>query len=144
MNASRPILFDNCRLAFPDFLAEGALLADEGHIQAIWIHEKPSSVPANAQRIDGRSLILAPGLIDIHNHGGVTHDFVTGDPEGNNIALKYHADNGVTAMLATIMTETPEQMASCLKALGDQHRRSRVRHRSVAHQRDGRASRERF
>jgi N-acetylglucosamine-6-phosphate deacetylase len=122
MNASRPILFENCRLAFPDFFAEGALLCDGGQIQAIWITEKPSSVPANAQRIDGQGLILAPGLIDIHNHGGVTHDFVNADPEGNNIALKYHADNGVTAMLATIMTETPEQMAACLKTLGDQHR----------------------
>jgi N-acetylglucosamine-6-phosphate deacetylase len=122
MSASRPILFENCRLAFPDFIAEGALLADGGQIQAIWINEKPSSVPSNAQRIDCRDLILAPGLIDIHNHGGVTHDFVNADPEGNNIALKYHADHGVTAMLATIMTETPEQMAACMKTLGDQHR----------------------
>lgn len=115
-------MFENCRLAFPDFLAEGAALCDGGKIEAIWIGEKASSVPASAQRIDGRGLILAPGLIDIHNHGGVTHDFVNADPEGNNTALKYHAENGVTAMLATIMTETPEQMAACMKTLGDQHR----------------------
>jgi imidazolonepropionase-like amidohydrolase len=61
MNAPRPILFENCRLAFPDFLADGALLAEGGHIQAIWINEKPANIPANAQRIDAHGLILAPG-----------------------------------------------------------------------------------
>src|SRR5439155_568707 len=99
MSIPRAILFENCQLAFPDFFAEGALLAERNHIEAIWINEKPSNIPAEAQRIDAKGLILAPGLIDIHNHGGVTHDFVTGDPEGNNLALKYHADHGVTAML---------------------------------------------
>ena len=122
MNVPRPILFENCRLAFPDFLIEGALLTERGQIRAIWMNDKPSNVPADAQRIDAQGLIVAPGLIDIHNHGGVTHDFVTGDPEGNNTALKFHAEHGVTSMLATIMTETHEQMCRSLQTLGEQQR----------------------
>jgi N-acetylglucosamine-6-phosphate deacetylase len=126
MSVPRPILFENCRLAFPDFLAEGALLAERGRIQAIWLNEKPSNVSADAQRIDAQGLIVAPGLIDIHNHGGVTHDFVTGNADGNNAALKFHAEHGVTSMLATIMTETHEQMCACLQTLGEQHRSGRI------------------
>lgn len=126
MKAPAPILFENCRLAFPDFLIEGALLTERGAIRAIWFHDKPSNVPAEAHRIDAHGMILAPGLIDIHNHGGVTHDFVTGNPEGNNAALQFHAEHGVTAMLATIMTETHEQMCVSLKTLGEQHRAKEI------------------
>ncbi|MFZ4695692.1 MAG: N-acetylglucosamine-6-phosphate deacetylase [Verrucomicrobiia bacterium] len=114
-------LYFNCRLAFPDFLAPGALLTRGGAIAAIWIGEAPSGVPKGARRVDCRGLILAPGLVDIHNHGGVTHDFVAAHAKGNNLALRFHLENGVTAMLATVMTETHEQMCAALRLLGDQH-----------------------
>jgi N-acetylglucosamine-6-phosphate deacetylase len=118
---TRPLLFKNCRLAFPDTLVEGHLLAVDGAIAAIWISEPPSALPKGTRTIDAQGLILAPGLIDIHNHGGVTHDFVAANAKGNNLALRYHAENGVTAMLATVMTETHEQMCAALNILGDQH-----------------------
>jgi N-acetylglucosamine-6-phosphate deacetylase len=119
---SKPVLFKNARLAFPDFILEGSLLTENGIITGIWISEKPSSLPGNCRVIDCEGLILAPGLIDIHNHGGKTHDFVAANPEGNNAALRFHADNGVTSMLATVMTETHEQMTAALQLLGEQHR----------------------
>jgi N-acetylglucosamine-6-phosphate deacetylase len=117
-----PLLhFTNARLAFPDFIAEGELLVSEGKIAAISIGEKLGNIPPAARRIDCQHLILAPGLIDIHNHGGRTHDFVGGDGEGNNVALKFHAEHGVTSLLATVMTETHEQMSAALQMLADQH-----------------------
>ncbi len=116
-----PLLFQNVRLAFPDFLAEGALLTDRDRIAGIWIGEPPTHLPPNVRRIDCQNLILAPGLIDIHNHGGKTHDFVAANPDGNNIALRFHLEHGVTSMLATVMTETHEQMSAALKTLAEQH-----------------------
>src|SRR5262249_7150261 len=119
MNTAPPrsTLFHNCRLAFPDFLSEGALLIQNGMISAIWIAEPPSGVPASALRVDCQNLILAPGLIDIHNHGALSHDFVAADANGNNTALRFHCEHGVTAMLATVMTETHEQMSAALKLM---------------------------
>ena len=114
-------LFTNAQLAFPDFLLEGELLVESGSIAAIAVGEKLSSVPSSARRIDCQGQILAPGLVDIHNHGGKTHDFVAANAEGNNVALKFHAEHGVTSMLATVMTETHEQMSAALKTLGDQY-----------------------
>lgn len=116
------LLFENCRLAFPDFIAEGALLVEHGKISKIWIAEECSEARANIRRIDCGNHILAPGLVDIHNHGGMTHDFVGANGDGNNVALKYHAENGVTAMLATVMTETHEQMSAALEMLGNQNK----------------------
>ncbi|PYI84815.1 MAG: hypothetical protein DME26_12655, partial [Verrucomicrobia bacterium] len=120
-SSPRSTLFYNCRLAYPDFLAEGALLAENGTIAAVWIAEPPSHVPVAAQKVDCQNLILAPGLIDIHNHGGLTHDFVAANANGNKVALRFHSEQGVTSMLATVMTETHEQMCAALKLLGDQH-----------------------
>lgn len=120
-SSPRPLLFKRCRLAFPDALVEGSLLSVDGAIAAIWLGEKPSSVPKGTRAIDCAGRVLAPGLIDIHNHGALTHDFVGADAKGNNRALRFHAENGVTSMLATVMTETHEQMSAALKLLGDQH-----------------------
>src|SRR5687767_1844676 len=114
-------LFTNARLAFPDFIAEGSLLVSGGEIAAIWIGEAPSHLPSGTRTIDCQNLILAPGLIDIHNHGGKTQDFVAANAEGNNVALRFHLENGVTSMLATVMTETHEQMSAALTTLGEQH-----------------------
>ena len=77
------ILFSNARLAFPDFLAEGALLVEGDRIAAIWINEAPSSLTGGVRTVDCQGQLLAPGLIDIHNHGGKTHDFVGANAEGN-------------------------------------------------------------
>ncbi|MGZ8898719.1 MAG: N-acetylglucosamine-6-phosphate deacetylase [Limisphaerales bacterium] len=118
---STPLHFQNARLAFPDFITEGELLAVDGKIAAISIEENLGSIPTGARSVDCQGQILAPGLVDIHNHGGMTHDFVAANAEGNNVALKFHAEHGVTSMLATVMTETHEQMSAALQTLGEQH-----------------------
>ena len=115
------ILFQNARLAFPDYIAEGSLLVEGGRITGIWIGEPAAGQSAAVRRVDCQGLILAPGLVDIHNHGGLSHDFVRGDAEGNNVALRFHAGHGVTSLLATVMTETHEQMCAALGTLAEQH-----------------------
>src|ERR1051326_2375302 len=119
--STSPVLYRNCRLAFPDCLVEGALLTNGKSISAIWIGEPPIHLPKRTKPVDCHGLILAPGLVDIHNHGGVTHDFVAANAKGNNLALRFHLENGVTSMFPTVMTETHEQMSAALKLLGDQH-----------------------
>ena len=115
------VLFRNARLAFPDDFLDGALLVEDGKIARIWISEQPSAASVPGRVIDCHGLILAPGLVDIHNHGGKTHDFVAGNADGNNAALRFHAEHGVTSLLATVMTETHEQMCAALRILAEQH-----------------------
>src|SRR5690349_8369549 len=116
-----PLLLKNCQLAFPDFLTPGAILLENGKIARIWLDENPSLV-TNVRELNCEGLIVAPGLVDIHNHGGLTHDFGGANAAGNNAALDFHASHGVTAMLATVMTETHERMAGALRLLAEQRR----------------------
>ncbi|MGV3773802.1 MAG: N-acetylglucosamine-6-phosphate deacetylase [Verrucomicrobiales bacterium] len=121
MQISDSLLLVNCRLAFPDFIVRGSILVEEGRIAGIAIEEEITGLSANVQVDDCQNLIVAAGLIDIHNHGGKTHDFVAANPAGNNVALRYHAENGVTSLLTTVMTETHDQMSAALRVLGELH-----------------------
>ncbi|HYE30178.1 MAG TPA: amidohydrolase family protein [Methylomirabilota bacterium] len=119
-DSSRPKLFTDAKLAFPDFFASGELLVINGRIETIWIEEQASFVPPDAEIIDCGGAILAPGLVDIHNNGALGHEFVAGDPEGNNRALAWHLQQGVTSVVATIMTAPQEEMARAVRVLSDQ------------------------
>ncbi|MDB6038681.1 MAG: N-acetylglucosamine-6-phosphate deacetylase [Verrucomicrobiales bacterium] len=116
-----PLLLNNCRLAFPDFIAPGAILLEEGKIGRIWLDETPALL-TKVRELDCAGLLVAPGLVDIHNHGGLTFDFGGANAAGNNAALDFHASHGVTTMLATVMTETHERMAGALRLLAEQRR----------------------
>jgi N-acetylglucosamine-6-phosphate deacetylase len=119
--STKSFYITHCRLAFPDCLVSGSILVEDEIISGIWLGQAGTGAPAGAEVVDAHNLIVAPGLVDIHNHGAVTHDFVAANAEGNNRALRFHAENGVTSMLATVMTETHEQMSAALQLLGEQH-----------------------
>jgi N-acetylglucosamine-6-phosphate deacetylase len=55
--------------------------------------------------IDVKGHFLSPGFIDIHNHGGLGHDFMEGTYKALDSIADFHLKNGVTSLLATIMTE---------------------------------------
>lgn len=116
------LIFRDVRLVFPDFIAEGHLLAQGGRIAAIWIGEAPRHLPADAETVDGEGLLLAPGLVDIHNHGALRRDFVAANAPGNVEAMRFHLSQAVTHMLPTVMTETPAKMREAIQLLADQDR----------------------
>ncbi|MCL2527784.1 MAG: N-acetylglucosamine-6-phosphate deacetylase [Defluviitaleaceae bacterium] len=56
---------------------------------------------ANAKIIDAQGDYLSAGLIDLHIHGGMNHDFMDATPEAIEGIATYHMKHGVTSMLAT-------------------------------------------
>ena len=60
---------------------DAALLIDDGTISAVGSRDAVS-VPDNARVIDFGDAVLAPGLIDIHIHGGAGRDVMEGSGEG--------------------------------------------------------------
>lgn len=60
--------------------------------------------------IDASNLYVLPGLIDIHSHGAVGHDFSDGNMEGLKEILKYEYSHGITSYCPTSMTVEKEKL----------------------------------
>jgi N-acetylglucosamine-6-phosphate deacetylase len=61
--------------------------------------------------------VILPGLIDIHCHGGGGHTFTTSDPHEALAAAAYHASEGTTGIVASLVTAAPADMIAQVRAL---------------------------
>ena len=81
--------------------------------------------------IDANGAYLVPGLIDIHSHGAVGCDHLDGTAGSTSEICKYMAKKGTTSILATIMTQSRENMLSACKNVAEyskgQHEGAHVR-----------------
>ena len=60
--------------------------------------------------VDAEGLLVLPGLIDVHSHGAVGHDFSDGDMEGLKEILAYEYAHGITTYCPTSMTIEREKL----------------------------------
>lgn len=60
--------------------------------------------------VDAAGLLVLPGLVDIHSHGAVGHDFSDGDMEGLGKILAYEYAHGITSYCPTSMTIEKEEL----------------------------------
>jgi N-acetylglucosamine-6-phosphate deacetylase len=60
--------------------------------------------------IDGEGKYLAPGFIDIHNHGNSGYDVMDSTTEAIDKMAEFHLKNGVTSFLGTVITSSYENM----------------------------------
>ena len=58
--------------------------------------------------IDAEGLYAIPGLVDIHFHGAMGHDFCDADAEGLEEIARYEARNGILAICPATMTYNEE------------------------------------
>lgn len=95
----------NVRLILPDGVREGSLLMEGGKIAAL-----DPETAEGARIVDGGGSYLAPGLIEIHSHGAGGSDFMDGTLEDILTASRMHLRHGVTTLLPTTLTSTPEEL----------------------------------
>lgn len=127
MAASAPSVRSKLR-AVPASLAfvHGTLLTDAGSIpdsllltqaDRITYVGPMAEIPPDAQQIDATGLFVAPGLIDLHIHGGAGSDFMDATPADVDRVFQYHARHGVTALCPTTATASHADILACLDAL---------------------------
>ena len=58
--------------------------------------------------LEAEGLYAIPGLVDIHFHGAMGHDFCDGDLEGLMEIARYEAANGILAICPATMTNSEE------------------------------------
>ncbi len=99
----------------PDGVLEnGALTIDDaGSIAEVGPHR---SSAARSGDIDATGLLVLPGFIDMHVHGGGGADFMHGTPEAVRQSARTHAKFGTTGMLATTMTASRADTDAALRA----------------------------
>lgn len=67
--------------------------------------------------IDATGLYVLPGLIDIHSHGAVGHDFSDGNREGLKEILKYEYSHGITSYCPTSMTLKKDKLKEIFRSM---------------------------
>ena len=78
--------------------------------------ERISSSSENDEILDAEGCYAVPGLIDIHFHGCVGHDFCDGTEEAIREIASYEAENGVLAICPATMTLPEETLMTIAKA----------------------------
>ena len=95
------------------------VIGDDGKI--VYVGPMESAPRAHGPRLDLRGLIVAPGLIDIHVHGG--HGITFGKPESLADDLIAYSnwviETGVTGFLTTITASNPEELAQVIQSMVD-------------------------
>ena len=77
------------------------------------------SLAARSGDIDAAGLLVLPGFIDLHVHGGGGADFMMGTPEAVRQAARTHARFGTTGLLATTLTASRESTDRAITAARD-------------------------
>ncbi len=96
---------------------DAALVMEDGIITAVGTREEVR-VAGNARVFDFGDAVLAPGLIDIHIHGGAGHDVMEGSEESLAGIERSMAAHGVTSYCPTTVTAPVDATLRSLSALG--------------------------
>lgn len=94
-------------LLTPEQTVENGVLVIEGNrIVAIESGNQVTRDPQDARVIDAEGLLVIPGLIDVHVHGGDGSDTMDASPQALAAMSSFFLRHGVTAYLPTTMTAT--------------------------------------
>lgn len=78
-----------------------------------------SSASQDGDTIDASGLLAIPGLVDIHFHGCMGHDFCDGTTEAFDAIAAYELKNGVTSICPATMTLAEDTLFDIFKAAGN-------------------------
>ena len=98
-------------------IENAALLIEDGRIAAAGSRDAVR-IPSQARVVDFGDAVLAPGLIDIHIHGGAGHDVMEGSDESLAAIERLMTTHGVTSYCPTTVTAPIDATLRSLDALG--------------------------
>ena len=95
-------------LILPDRILPGAVIqCKNGRIAGI--------LEGNGQSEEGESLpYILPGLVDIHNHGALNHDYMEATDEAFDAIATYLTEHGITAAQCTTVSAPQRQIEELL------------------------------
>ena len=101
------------KLILPGGIVAGYIVADAGRIVSV-SHTKPS---VGGGYIDMAGLYVSPGFVDLHAHGGGSHDFMDGGAACIEQAALAHRAHGTTTLLPTTLAAAWDEVYAFLDSL---------------------------
>lgn len=99
-----------------DVVQRPVVLVEDGRIVRI-ASQQGFEIPRNAELKDFADGILAPGLVDMHIHGGAGHDVMKDDADGLRRFEKFLTSIGVTSYFPTTVTASMDVTLEALERL---------------------------
>lgn len=112
-------LLSNAHIVLDDHteILNGSILIEDGMVSKIF--PQAESLP-EAENIDLDGKTIFPGFIDLHIHGAMGYDFITGG-KAVEVASDNLAKDGTTAFLASLTVLSPKQTLETLESLKIHH-----------------------
>jgi len=111
----------------PLLLAAGTVILPDRELTPGWVEVRGGLIvacgagePPRAADVDLPAGVLAPGFVDVHNHGGGGVSF--NDPDTATVAVRIaetHRDHGTTTLMASLVTAPIEEMERLVRALAE-------------------------
>jgi N-acetylglucosamine-6-phosphate deacetylase len=97
--------------------APGRLIIDGPSIAAVGTPDM-IEIPSGAERVDAPQMLVTPGFIEPHIHGGGGVDLMDGRYESLNVVSRILPRHGTTSFLATTVSSTPDVLTSAIEKIG--------------------------
>ena len=102
------MLIKNASVILKDEIIKTNVLVQNGRISQI------GDDLCDDEVLDLSGKYLAPGFVDIHNHGGYGYDYMDNTVEAFENILRFHSDNGITSAVASTVTAPQETIEKTL------------------------------
>lgn len=113
------MLIKNVKLITPYEVVNGyAVVIKKGKVVDI-LPEESVILDNYNEVIDGKGNFLAPGFVDIHNHGNSGYDIMDSTEEALDKIGEFHLKNGVTSFLGTVITSSYEDINKAIENIVD-------------------------
>ena len=104
-------------------IEDSVILIADGRIVAV-DEACALSIPPEARVLDAHGMVVAPGFIDAHTHGGHGYDFMESSPDQIGDILRWMTSTGITGVLPTVATASLEEQVRIVKLLREVRERN--------------------
>jgi N-acetylglucosamine-6-phosphate deacetylase len=114
-------------------IAAGAVVLEQGICRPGWVDTSGgrivgcgSGLPPRPADVDMPESLVVPGFVDIHVHGGGGASYTDGNAADIARAMRFHRSHGTTTTLASLVTASPQDLLTAVRALADSTRAGTV------------------
>jgi N-acetylglucosamine-6-phosphate deacetylase len=110
-------------------IAAGAVALQQGICRPGWVETSGGQIagcgagpPPRPADVDLPEALVVPGFVDIHVHGGGGASYPNGNDADTLRAAMFHRGHGTTTGLASLVTASPADLLTAVRALADSTR----------------------